>query len=53
MTMALIWLETWLMGMLKERDRSMKLMRLPRDSIFPPDSTHSAPPTMARMAYWT
>ena len=52
MTMALIWLEIWEMGILKERDSSMKVIRLPRDSIFCWLSTQMVPPAMARMAYW-
>ena len=52
MTMELIWLEIWEMGMLKLRDRIIKAIRLPRVSIFPSLITTIIPPTMASTAYW-
>ena len=53
MTMELIWLEIWEMGMLKERERIMKAIRSPRDSIFSLLRTQIKPPTTASAAYWT
>ena len=53
MMMALNWVEIWLMGILKFRDRTMKAMRLPRDRSLPPLATTMRPPQMASTAYWT
>ena len=43
MTMALIWLEIWEMGILKLRESTMKAIRLPSVSRELPDETHSSP----------
>ena len=53
MTMALIWLEIWEMGILKLRESTMKAIRLPSVSRELPDETHSSPPTTANTAYCT